>query len=316
MRLTAIVPTHDRPDALGACLDTLRQQDVDPERLEVVVVDDGSASDIVGLVDAVARGSRVAIRCERQPLGGLNAARNRGAAAAAGDVLAFLDDDTLVSPAWAAAMVDAFERNRCAGVGGKVELDVSGPFPPWLAARKYYLAEYDLGPQPRWLDGDPVPVGANCAVRRSDFERLGGFRAGLDRIGGSLVSNGDTEFFRRLRAAGGQLRYEPAASVVHCVPRDRLTLEFFLRRDFSQGVSDELMFALEEPLPRPRRLTRLGSELARELRPMTETVAKDLIRGRGVGNARLFANYWRGRLSAMRQVPGSKAPNNATPGSR
>jgi glucosyl-dolichyl phosphate glucuronosyltransferase len=316
MRLTAIVPTHDRPDALRACLDTLGRQDVDRGRLEVLVVDDGSTTDMGRVVDEAARDSDVVMRCQRQSLGGLNAARNRGAAAAAGDVLAFLDDDTLVSPGWGAAMVNAFELNPCAGVGGKVELDVSGPFPAWLAVRKYYLAEYDLGPQARWLDGDPVPVGANCAVRRSDFERLGGFRAGLDRIGGSLVSNGDTEFFRRLRAAGGQLRYEPAASVVHCVPRDRLTLEFFLRRDFSQGVSDELMLALEQPLPRPRRLTRLGSELARELRPMTETVAKDLVRGRGAVNARLFANYWRGRLSALRHVPGAKAPNNATPGSR
>jgi GT2 family glycosyltransferase len=316
MRLTAIVPTHDRPDALRACLDTLRQQDLDPKRLEVVVVDDGSASDIVGLVDAVARGSRVAIRCERQPLGGLNAARNRGAAAAAGEVLAFLDDDTLVSPGWAAAMVNAFERNGCAGVGGKVKLDVSGPFPPWLAARKYYLAEYDLGPQPRWLDGDPVPVGANCAVRRAEFDRVGGFRDGLDRIAGSLVSNGDTEFFRRLRLAGGRLRYEPDARVVHCVPRDRLTVEFFVRRDFSQGVSDELMFALERPLPRPGRLARLGGELARQLPPMTETVVKDLLKGRGTVNARLFASYWRGRMSAVETVPGATGPSSATPGSR
>jgi len=316
MRLTAIVPTHDRPDALRACLGTLGRQHVGPGRLEVLVVDDGSTTDIAGLVDDVARGSGVVMRCERQALGGLNAARNRGAAVAGGDVLAFLDDDTLVSPGWADAMLSAFGLNPCAGLGGKIELDVSGPLPAWLAARKYYLAEYDLGPQPRWLDGDPVPVGANCAVRRSDFERLGGFRVGLDRIGHSLVSNGDTEFFRRLRGAGGRLRYEPAAAVVHCVPRERLTLEFFLRRDFSQGVSDELMFALEQPLPRPRRLARLGSELARELRPMGETVAKDLVRGRGTVNARLFASYWRGRLSAVRNAPGATRPGSATPGSR
>jgi glucosyl-dolichyl phosphate glucuronosyltransferase len=316
MRLTAIVPTHDRPDALRACLDTLRAQHVDPGGFELVVVDDGSSADIAVLVDEVARRSPFPMRCERQDLGGLNAARNRGAAAAAGDVLAFLDDDTLVAPGWAAAMLSAFERHACAAVGGRIELDVSGPLPAWLAVRKYYLAEYDLGPEARWLEVDPVPVGANCAVRRLDFERLNGFRVGLDRIAGSLVSNGDTEFFRRLRAAGGRLRYEPAACVVHCVPRDRLTVEFFLRRDYSQGISDELMFAIEDPLPRSRRLARLGHELSHELSPMSVTIIKDLLRGRGTVNARLFASYWRGRLSAVARAPAATGPGSASPGSR
>jgi GT2 family glycosyltransferase len=299
MRLSAIIPTHARPDSLRACLKTLCAQEIEPERLEIVVVDDGSPEDIAGLVAEIGRDSELAIRCECQPLGGLNAARNRGAAVANGEVLGFLDDDTLVSPGWARAMLGAFERHPCAGVGGKVELDVTRPLPAWLIARRYYLAEYELGPEAHWLDGDPVPVGANCAVRRTDFERLGGFRTGLDRRAGSLVSNGDTEFFRRLRAAGGRLRYEPGAHVIHCVAPRRLTVEFFLERERSQGVSDELMYSLEQPLPRSRQLARLGHELAHEIRPMTETVARDLLRGRGTVNGRLFASYWRGRLSAV-----------------
>jgi glucosyl-dolichyl phosphate glucuronosyltransferase len=300
MKLSAIVPTHDRPDALRACLDTLAEQDIDPGHLELVVVDDGSDADIGTVVDDVARRSRVRMRCERQPLGGLNAARNRGAAAAAGDVLAFLDDDTLVSPGWARAMSTAFERHPCAAVGGKVELALAGPAPSWLAGMRYYLAEYDLGTDPHWLEGDPVPVGANCAVRRDDFDRLGGFRPGLDRIGDSLVSNGDTEFFRRLRAAGGRMRYEPDAQVRHCVPADRLTVEFFLRRHYFQGVSDELLFVLEAgDVPTPRRLAQISRDFGRRLGPLTETVIKDLLRGRGTVNARFFASYWRGRASAL-----------------
>ena len=119
-----------------------------------------------------------------------------------------------------------------AGVGGRVELSLAAPAPDWLGELTCYLAEYDRGPNACWLDDrDPVPVGANCAVRRDDFDRLGGFRLGLDRIAGSLVSNGDTEFFRRLRAMGGRLRYEPAASVIHsatvpsiaCMRRKRFT---------------------------------------------------------------------------------------------
>jgi GT2 family glycosyltransferase len=303
MLLTAIVPTHERPEPLRACLRTLATQTIDAGRLEVVVVDDGSSTDIAAVVAEVAGGTPVAMRCERQPLSGLNGARNRGAELAAGDVLAFLDDDTLVSPGWAAALLDAFAAHPdCAGVGGRIELALAGPAPPWLAVRRYYLAEYELGPEPHWLAGDPVPVGANCAVRRTDFERLGGFRPGLDRLAGSLISNGDTEFFRRLRAAGGRLRYEPAAHVRHCVPAERLTVEFFVRRHHSQGVSDEILAAVEGGLPVRRQATRTARELREQLGPMASTVVRDIARGRGLVNARFFWAYWTGRVAGLRSV--------------
>jgi GT2 family glycosyltransferase len=303
MRLSAIVPTHNRTDVLRQCLASLRAQTVDPHRFEVVVVDDGSEADMRRVVEDASAGGPILMRCERQPLTGLNGARNRGAATATGSVLAFLDDDTIVSPGWAEAVLDAFERRPCAAVGGKVELGLAGPAPAWLAVRRYYLAEYDLGPEGHWLRGDPVPVGANCAVRRGEFERLGGFHLGLDRIGGSLVSNGDTEFFHRLRAAGGRLWYEPEAHVVHCVPVERLTVEYFLERHFAQGVSDELLLTIQEELPNWRRRTRTCRELARHMLPMAKTVGKDIVRGRGTVNARFFTRYWRGRLSAVGMRP-------------
>lgn len=300
MKLSAIIPTYERPAQLRDCLRTLQAQQLDPARFEVVVVDDGSTADIAALVAEQAGSGAVALRCERLELTGLNAARNHGAAVADGDVLAFLDDDTLVCTGWAEAMLAAFEGHPCAGVGGRVRLSLDAPEPSWLAPRRYYLSEYDLGEDPHWLAGDPVPVGANCAVRREDFARVGGFHRGLDRLGGSLVSNGDTEFFRRLRASGGRLRYEPAAEVRHRITPDRLTIDYFVRRHFAQGVSDELMRTLEHPQLAPRqRLARLTRDLGELLAPQTETVVKDLLRGRGTVNARFFASYWRGRFAAV-----------------
>lgn len=297
MTLSAIVPTHDRPIALRRCLETLRDQDVDASRFEVVVIDDGSAADIRTVVESVAGESAIPIRYEQQELTGLNGARNRGASVTSGEVLAFLDDDTLVSPTWASTLLTAFDAHACAAVGGRIELGLDGVAPPWLADVSHYLAAYDLGPAPRWLEDDPVPVGANCAVRRSDFDRLGGFRIGLDRIAGSLVSNGDTEFFRRLRSMGGRLRYEPDASVIHCVPADRLTVEFFDKRHRAQGVSDELLLRLEgDDVP-------LGHlvGLIREIASAGVAVAGARMRGRDPTTARFMVSYWSARFSAARQ---------------
>jgi glycosyltransferase involved in cell wall biosynthesis len=299
MELSVIIPTRGRPDVLSDCLLTLGRQDAAAERLEVVVVDDGSPTDLSPLVAQAGADSSIAMRCVRQPPRGLNAARNHGVDVSTGAVLAFLDDDTLVSPGWARAMLAAFEDPSCSAVGGRVDLQLEAPAPDWLAVRRYYLAEYDLGEQPHWLEDEPVPVGANCAVRRYEFERIHGFRDGLDRIGSSLVSNGDTEFFRRLRAQGGRLRYEPRAHVLHRVTASRLTFEFFLDRHYAQGVSDELMFVLETGVSGRRRVGRVARELNHNLPAMTNTVVRDVLRGRGLVNARFFLSYWRGRMARM-----------------
>ena len=78
MRLSAIVPTHERPHALRRCLETLQRQSLDGSQFEVIVVDDGSRSDLGALVERIGRAGPVPMRFHRQPLGGLNRARNRG----------------------------------------------------------------------------------------------------------------------------------------------------------------------------------------------------------------------------------------------
>ncbi len=317
MRLSAIVPTHNRPVALRRCLQTLQAQDAPPSSLEVVVVDDGSPPEagIEALVQEISALGPVEMRCESIALSGLNEARNRGASVSTGEVLAFIDDDTLVSPGWATALLRAFEQHPCAAVGGRVELQLDGPAPEWLARRRYYLAEYDLGPEPFWLTGelidgrDPFPVGANCAVRRRDFNAHGGFLVGLDRIGRSLISNGDTEFFRRLHATGGRLRYEPGASLVHCVPTDRLTVRFFVKRHYAQGYSDQLLLALGGD--RPDR--HIQGFLLRKLGAGAKRLAKDVLRGRGTVEGRFDVAYWIGRLSAARRPAAPPSPPPRSP---
>lgn len=296
VKLSVIVPTHDRPAELRRCLETLQAQTIAPAQLEVLVVDDGSTQDIVAVVDGVARTGPVEMRCEQQPMAGLNSARNRGVDASTGELLAFLDDDTLVASGWARALVDTFASLPAAAVGGRIELGLSAVAPPWLHEVDHYLAAYELGPSGRWLDAaDPVPVGANCAVRRSEHQRLGGFRPGLDRIGTSLVSNGDTEFFRRLRDGGGRLRYEPQASVVHCVPPQRLTREFFERRHRAQGISDELLLRLQGHEPSLGH--RVG--LSREVLGATLAYGADVARRRDPVLNRFAISYWAGRLAAI-----------------
>jgi glycosyltransferase involved in cell wall biosynthesis len=295
MRLSVVIPTRDRPATLADALRTLAAQDVDAGVLDVVVVDDGSAGDL-GPVVAAATSARVPVRLERQAPAGLNAARDRGVAVTDGEVVAFLDDDVLVAPAWARAVLDAFAGTGCAGLAGRIALLPEVEVPRWVTPRRRsYLSELDLGAAPRELVAE-TPVGANCAVTRAAHAHAGGFRPGLDRSGAALISNGDVEFFRRVRDAGGTLVYAPGAAVQHRVPADRLTEGWFVRRAFAQGVSDELLRA---PAAGPRRALRLGREVVRCGRA-GPILARRLAERRGPADARIWVSYCRGRMAALR----------------
>lgn len=262
------------------------------------MVDDGSRLELSGAL-AATHPLPASLRVVRQRPGGLNAARNHGAAQSSGELLAFLDDDTLVEPGWANALVAAFATTGCDAIGGRVVLRLEGPAPRWLTPKlRSYLAEHDLGAESRWVPAEPVPVGANCAVRRAAFESAGRFLVGLDRTGASLLSNGDTEFFRRCQRNGGRVWYEAGALVEHCVPAERLTREFFYRRAHAQGRSDVLLLmqhatARQQP-SRVRELVRAGRSVP--------IVARGLLEGRGTTGARCWLRYCRGRLSAIRDV--------------
>jgi GT2 family glycosyltransferase len=94
-------------------------------------------------------------------------------------------------------------------------------------------AHFDRGDTPGELD--EAPHGTNMAFQRKMFEKYGGFRPDLGRCGGNMISNEDTEFGRRLMAAGERLRYEPSAVVRHPIPEDRVRKEYFLTWWFDYG---------------------------------------------------------------------------------
>ena len=95
MDVSVVVPTRNRSALLALTLHSVfRQQDVD---LEVIVVDDASADDTAAVLRTIADPRLRLIRHETSQ--GVSAARNRGAAQARGEWIAFLDDDDLWAPA-------------------------------------------------------------------------------------------------------------------------------------------------------------------------------------------------------------------------
>ena len=233
----------DRWDDLCAAVDSVERQSA-PALETIVVIDHNDA-----LADRARThfdGRRIRV-LENRDAQGLSHARNVGIAAAAGDVVAFLDDDAVAEPGWIAALAAVYdEADAVVGVGGAIE-------PRWLAARpRTFPPEFD------WVvgctyRGHPTTratvrnlIGANMSFRRETFADAGGFRSEIGRVGTRPVGCEETEFCIRVSRTrpGSRIVYEPAARVLHSVPPTRGTWSYFVRRCFGEGISKAVVASL------------------------------------------------------------------------
>ena len=102
--ISVIVPVYNVSAYLPECLDSILSQDY--EKLEVILIDDGSTDDSGAICDAYAqRDNR--IRVIHQKNCGLSGARNAGLDAAEGEWIAFVDSDDTITPDFCAKLYHA-----------------------------------------------------------------------------------------------------------------------------------------------------------------------------------------------------------------
>lgn len=109
--ISIIVPVYNVEAYLGRCVESLRRQTY--ERLEIILVDDGSLDGCPGLCDAYAREDG-RIRVIHQANAGLSGARNAGIEAAKGDYFAFVDSDDYVAEDFIRVLYELVRETGCA----------------------------------------------------------------------------------------------------------------------------------------------------------------------------------------------------------
>src|SRR5262249_25832516 len=114
MRVSVVVNTYNRGESLRQTLRSFRHQTYD--RFEGVVVN-GPSTDGTAAVLAEFAGAVRAYDC---PAPHLSRSRNLGIEHAAGDVVAFIDDDAIPEPDWIESLVAAYDEPRVGGAGGIV----------------------------------------------------------------------------------------------------------------------------------------------------------------------------------------------------
>ena len=214
MLVSIIIPNYNGMRFLRPCLDALRAQTYPHDRTEIILVDDASTDDSVSFmaehypevkIVRLTRNSGLAIGC------------NAGAAAAAGDLLVMLNNDTETESGWLAALVEAATANPQAGaIASKMLLydrrdtlhntgDLMGAdgIPRNRGVWQVDSGQFDA--QPAIFGG----CGGGVMYRRAAWEQTGGFDERL------FMYLEDVDLAWRLQLLGWRAIFAPAARLYH-----------------------------------------------------------------------------------------------------
>lgn len=199
--VSVIIPFHEELVLLEKCLTALEEQTYPREHVEILAVDNGTASDTRPLQVRFPR-----VRWLREPKPGSYVARNRGLQEAHGEVIAFTDSDCLPARTWIEEGVRALAELGATLVGGRI--DYIDPGRPLNAYEHFEEMFFLLGNQRLLIERHNIAASANIFTYRATIDRVGAFDP-------DLTTFGDGEWTKRAVAKGETLRYANRAVIEH-----------------------------------------------------------------------------------------------------
>jgi GT2 family glycosyltransferase len=221
-RISIVVPTRNRHSAIRDCVNACLRSEYRHHLFEVVVIDDGSKPPIADF--GVAN-----VRVIRQQPAGPAAARNSGIRAAAGQWIAFTDDDCRPRADWLSELEKACSRYPDALIGGStVNALTANPYSTtsqFLVSYLYYY--FEKFPKQRFF------TSSNMAASREQLLNIGGFDESFP-----LPAAEDRDLCDRWVENGGTLHYLPLAVADHM---HEMGFAGFLRQQFRYGRGAKIL---------------------------------------------------------------------------
>jgi len=222
-RVSVVVCAYNAERTMEACLASLEALDY-PD-YEVVVVNDGSTDRTLEISERFPF-----CRIISQPNRGLSVARNVGAEAATGEIVAYTDSDCVADPDWLTYLVARMEAGNLAACGGP-------NFPPPEDSLVPAAVAVSPGGPTHVLISDEVAehiAGCNMAFRRDALLALGGFDPQYRAAGD------DVDICWRFQDAGHAIGFSPAAVVWHF---RRNSVRAYLNQQRGYGKAEALVYA-------------------------------------------------------------------------
>jgi cellulose synthase/poly-beta-1,6-N-acetylglucosamine synthase-like glycosyltransferase len=222
--VSVIVCIYNATYTLSATINSLIDQDYPLDKIEIILVNDGSNNNsesvCLGFINRQ-RSRMPKITYVRQLNSGLGGARNTGISMSDAEIIAFIDQDAVADKNWIKELVTCFGTNAKIGVaGGKIEI-----LNNWINFSRFIHWAYYYGEDSKGNEYLPI-VGTNMAFRGSVFEQLGGFYENF-KSSGDETSLLNSKILHNYQSIGSKL-----AIVWHERP---WTLSQWLKERFRNG---------------------------------------------------------------------------------
>jgi mycofactocin system glycosyltransferase len=226
--ISVIIPVKNRPQDIRECLIALARLDYPGDKMEILVIDDGSTDTTGRVIQAF---NINAIHLPQSI--GASACRNLAAKEAKGDLLGFTDSDCVPHPQWLRELSPYFYEERVGIVGGYVSNFYSrSPLDRYEEVK----SSLNMGPLPFRIEGDSLSnayvPSCNLIIRKKAFFDAGGFQE-------ELTVGEDVDLCWRTRKLGYHLLYIPRGKVEH---KHRNDLAHMLMRRYDYGTSEAILY--------------------------------------------------------------------------
>ena len=244
---TAAIRTYNARMHIATILDRLMaQEDVDQIQWEVLVVDNNSTDNTIGIVSQYQSiwPQSISLRCVREPQQGASYARRRAIQDACGQWIGFLDYDTWPALNWVSAICEFVQQHPRAGaVNGNIHGHFEEMPPQGFEKIAHFFAVIERGTKTAFCINDQkyahkivMPPGAGLVVQKEAW--LGSVPASLvlkGPVGSTLNAKGeDVEALMHLSRHGWEIWFNPKQSLEHYIPQSRFEHEYLLR--FFKGI--------------------------------------------------------------------------------
>lgn len=238
MDITVAIPTYNGARRLPEVFHQLERQAQDEAvTWEILVIDNNSTD---GIKDVIVQHQKTMsqLRWCQESKQGAGFARHCAFREARGELVAFLDDDTIPDAHWVSAVAQFAKTHPQAGAyGSRVHADYAVPPPPNFARIAAFLAITERGNQPLLYSKNSrlLPPSAGLVVRKSVWQQYVPEEMILSgRTEGNMLTGEDLEMLCYIQTSPWEIWYNPAMEITHKIPAARLNRTYLI--PFMRGI--------------------------------------------------------------------------------
>ena len=241
---TIILCTYNRAALLRKAFESIRNIDYPSDEFELLVTDNNSTDDTKKGVEEFSASAPFSVRYILEKKRGLSAARNTAIKNARGEYIFLTDDDQLVDANVLKEHKKIIDKYGARVIQGNIDVTFPEGRPAWLGddlARWLGKIPYDKeGPSSIELQG------GNLVFKKDIFDTFGGFREDLGK--GVIGYSEDTDFSRKLSAAGETIIFAPKALIYHIIPPEHATSRYLRKNVHQKGFSEGVIAKKSYPV--------------------------------------------------------------------